>query len=117
MDEDAHGAFVDDRVEFLFLGGGCIRSKVIKGEEAGIIFAELGFGPGDDHFDLLVRVIVIIIVGDIILDEVTELPEFLAVVGGFGREDAVFPFWRFFEVIVNAYLTGGSPEKQKKYYR
>jgi hypothetical protein len=35
-------------------------------------------------------------VGDIILYEVTELLEFLAVVGGFGGEDAVFPFCRLF---------------------
>lgn len=117
MNEDAHGTFVDDRVELFFLGGCGILGKVIKGEEAGIVFAELSFGPGDDHPDLLVGVIIIIVVGDIILDEVTELLEFLAVVGGFGGEDAVFPFCRFFQVIVDAYLAGGCPEEQNKYYR
>jgi hypothetical protein len=35
-------------------------------------------------------------VGDRVLDKVAELLEFLAVVGGFRGEDAIFPFWRFF---------------------
>ena len=46
-----------------------------------------------------------------------ELPEFLAVIGGFGGEDAVFPFWRFREVIVNPFLSECGPDQQQKYHR
>jgi hypothetical protein len=48
------------------------------------------------ELDLFVGVVIVIIVGDVFWTKVAELLEFLAVIGGFGGEDAVFPFRWFF---------------------
>jgi hypothetical protein len=117
MDEDAHGTLIHDRIEVFLLCSGCLRGEVIEGEELGIILFELGFCFGEDELYLLVGVVIVIVVGDVVLDEMAELPEFLAVIGGFGGEGAVFPFRWFLEVIVNAYLPGGRPDHQQKHYR
>jgi hypothetical protein len=117
VDEDAHRAFIDDRIEVFLLCSGCLRGEVIEREELGIIVFELGFCFGQDELYLLVGVVIVIVVGDVVLDEMAELPEFLAVIRGFGGEGAVFPFRRFLEVIVNTYLPGGHPDHQQKYYR
>ena len=111
MYQDACGALVHDGIELPFLGGGGVEAIIVKGEESCVIIAELGFGPGEDHFYLFVCVEIVIVVGDGILDEAAAFFEFLAVVGVFGGEDAVFEFFWFYQGIVNAYLgRGGQAE-------
>jgi hypothetical protein len=82
MDEDAHGALIDDGIEILLLRSGSLRGEIIKGQELGIVFLELGFCSGDDELYLFVGVVIVIVVGDVVLDEVAEFLEFLAVIGG-----------------------------------
>ena len=52
--------------------------------------------------------------GDGVLDEVAASFEFLAVVGGFGGEDAVFESFGFGQVIVHAYLGRNGQVKKRK---
>ena len=114
MDQDAHGAFVDHGVEVSFLGGGIVEAIVIKGKQFGIIFPVAQFGAGDDHLELFIGVEPIIIVGDGVLDEVAASFEFLAVVGGFRGEDAVFESFGFGQVIVHSYLGRNGQVKKRK---
>jgi hypothetical protein len=117
MNQDPHRAFVDDGIELFLLGGGSVRGKIVKGEDLAIIFSELSFCSGEDELYLFIGVVVVVVVGDVVLEEVSELLEFLAVIGSLRREDPVFPFWRFLEVIVNALLSGNCPDQQQKYHR
>jgi hypothetical protein len=83
MDQDAHGAFIDDGIQLFFLGGGSFETVIIEGEEAGIVVPVLGFGPGDHHVDLYVRVEEVIIMGDGVLYEAAGFFDFLPGVGRF----------------------------------
>src|SRR5579872_4946520 len=104
MDEDAGSGFVNNGIEVAFLCGGGVEAVVVKGKQARIVFPVAGFGAGDDQFQLLVRVEIVVIVGDGVLDEAAAFFEFFAVIGVFGGQDAVFEFFGFDQVIVHAYL-------------
>ena len=69
------------------------------------------FCAGEDELNLLVSVVVVIVVGDVVLHEMAELPELLTIIGGFGRQYPVLPFLWFLQIIVNAQLAGGCPEQ------
>ena len=82
-----------------------------------MVFSELCFCSGDDALYLFVGVVIVVVMGDIVLDKMAELPEFLAVIGGLRGKHAVFPFGGFGEVIVNTLLPGDFPDQQQKYHR
>src|SRR5258708_2049601 len=104
MDQDAHRAFIDDRVQLFFLGGGGIETIIIEGEEAGVIVPVLRFGPGDHRIQFYVGVKKEIIMGDGILYETAGLFDPFSGIGFFGSQDPVFEFWGLIQVIGYAYL-------------
>jgi hypothetical protein len=115
MDEDAHGTFVDDGIELAFLGGGGVEAVIVEGEEPGVVVLEGGFCPGEDHLYLLVGIVVVIVVGDGVLDEAADLFDLFAIVGGFGGEGAVLEPLGVGEGIVHAVLRPECQAKTREY--
>src|SRR5258708_30780693 len=113
MDQDVHRAFIDDRVQLFFLGGGGIETIIIEGEEAGVIVPVLRFGPGDHRIQFYVGVKKEIIMGDGILYETAGVFYPFFGILFFWSEDPCFLFLWVFYVIVYPFLppkTHGSDE-------
>ena len=96
----------------------CFQGIIIERQELGIIFSELGFGPGQYIIQLIIGVEVEIIVGDGILKK---LPGHIPLGGGcfFVTQCTIFVFVRFLQIIVYPDLPGSVQieEKRKKYNR
>jgi hypothetical protein len=59
--------FIDHGIEIAFIPGCCLERVIVKGQELGVIFLELRFGPGQYIIQFIIGIEIEIILGDCIL--------------------------------------------------
>jgi hypothetical protein len=110
--------FIDHGIEIAFIPGCCLERVIVKGQELGIIFFKLRFGPGQYIIQFIIGIEIEIILGDCILKK---CPGNIPFGGGcfFISQGTVFVLVRFLHIIVHPNLPGSVQieKKRKKYNR